>query len=49
MVSVEMGRLFALLMPSAALVHPFALDVLIGMAYGVAIGLALSALRSASR
>jgi hypothetical protein len=49
MVPDELGRLFALLMPSAGFAHPFALDGLIGVVYGVAIGLALSALRSGSR
>jgi hypothetical protein len=49
MVPDEVGRLFAQLMPSSAFVHPFALDVLIGVVYGVAIGLALSAVRSGTR
>ncbi len=49
MVPDEMGRLFALLVPSVPFMHPFALDVLIGVVYGIAIGLALSAVRSESR
>jgi hypothetical protein len=49
MVPAEVGRLFSLLMRSSVFVHPFALDVLIGVVYVVAIGLALSALRSGNR
>ena len=49
MVSDDMGRLVALLMASPAVGHPFVLDVLIGIVYGVAIGFALSAVRSVSR
>jgi hypothetical protein len=45
----EMPRLLASLMTSAGFAHPFILDVLIGTVYGVAIGLALSAVRSGSR
>ena len=49
MVPDDIGRLLGLLTASPVFVHPLVLDVLIGTAYGVAIGLALSALRSGYR
>ena len=49
MVPDDMGRLFAVLMASPGFAHPLVLDVLLGIFYGVAIGLALSAVRTGSR
>ena len=49
MVPDDTGRLLAALIASPAYAHPLVLDVLLGIVYGVALGLALSALRSGSR
>jgi len=49
MVLHDTGRLFAFLMASPGFAHPLLLDVLLGIFNGVAIGLALSAVRSGSR
>ena len=49
MVPDDMGRLLAALIAPPAYAHPLVLDVLLGIVYGVAIGLALSAVRSSTR
>ncbi len=49
MVPDDMGRILAAMIASPGFAHPLVLDVLLGTLYGVAIGLALSAVRSGSR